>query len=81
MNAQTALLMLRMLNMLASGIQMTRQLRADYEGYSATIQTMIEEDRGPTDAEIAELLATSDALTERLRAARDARTEIPVEEG
>lgn len=73
MNPATALLILRMVDLLAAGLQFTGESRARYDRLSAKVKTMIEEGRDPTEQEFDELFAESDALTERLRAARAAK--------
>lgn len=77
MSPEVALLILRILNMLAAGLRLSHELREEYEGYTAKVRTMIEEGRGPTVAELDELLAKSDTLTERIRAAKEQK-EAPI---
>lgn len=71
MNPQTALLLMKVLGLVIAGVKMSREVRERYERYSAKVQQMIEEDRGPTEEEMAELLSESDDLTARIEAARE----------
>lgn len=73
MNPATALLILKVIDLLAAGTQLFGEDKERYDRLTGKIRVMVEENRGPTDEEFDELLDESDALTERLRAARDAK--------
>lgn len=75
MNAQTALLIVRVLDILIAGLDLVPALRERASASTARIRRMIEEDRAPTDAEWAELLAETDELTAAVRLAVEAKRE------
>lgn len=80
MDPTVALLIIKVLDLIASGLELAPELAARKDRYLTMIRAMIEEDRGPTDAEWDELLAESDSITDQIRRIRDARTPpVPTE--
>ena len=73
MDPALALLMLRLIDLVAAGLELAPELLARKAKYIARIETMIRENRGPNDLEMDELLAESDGITEALRQALAAR--------
>lgn len=73
MDPQTALLFLRLLDLVAAAVELAPDLLARKEAYVAQIEVMIREGRGPTDAEMDALLAEGDDITTAIRAERAAR--------
>lgn len=69
MNDKTAALVLRLVDLVASGLLLAGEAKERYDRYRSQIQTFIDEGRDPTDAEFAALLSESDHLTERIRQA------------
>ncbi len=80
MNPQTLLLVLRLIDLAATGLALVPEIRARYDQSSARLRAIIEEGREPTPAEFDELLAESDDLTRQLRdavAAKEGRLSGP----
>jgi hypothetical protein len=73
MDPAIALLMLRLIDLVAAGLELAPELIARKAEYVAKIEAMLAEDRGPNDEEMDELLAESAALTAAVAAALDAR--------
>lgn len=73
MNPATALLILRVLDMLVAGLELAPALKRRASGATARIKVMIEEDRDPTPEEWDELLVETDNLTDSIRAAVEAK--------
>lgn len=69
MTPATALLVIRVLDLLAFALLKGPEVKARYDRAVAKIRELIEEGREPTPEEFAEVVAESDAATERLRAA------------
>ncbi len=73
MDPATALLIVRLIDLVAAGVELASELTARKDEMIRRIETMIAEDRGPTDAEMDELIAESDAVTAEIRAALAAK--------
>lgn len=73
MSPGVALIILKLIDLLAAGLKLTPELRRQKETYISQIRKMIEEDRGPTDEELEALIAEGDYLTNLIRAERVAR--------
>ncbi len=69
MDPSLALLLLRLIDLVAAGLELAPELLARKAKYVVQIETMIREGRGPSDAEMDELLAESDSITEALKQA------------
>jgi len=69
MNPATALLLIRVLDLLAFAVLKGPEVKARYDRAITKIRELIEQEREPTSEEFAEVLAESGAATERLRAA------------
>ena len=67
MTPQILLIVLRLIDLLATGLALIPEIRARYDESSAKLRTIIEEGREPTPAEFLELLAESESLTQKLR--------------
>ena len=63
MNPTTAALILKLIDILALGVAMAPQIRADYEATKAKIAKWVEEGRDPTPEEHAEINKQIDDLT------------------
>lgn len=68
MNPQLALLIIKLLDIVAAGVRLAPDLRRRKDEYVRQIEKMIEEDRGPTDAELDVLLRESEQLTMAIKA-------------
>lgn len=86
MSRETALLLVKVLEIVAAGVALAPTLRRRVDRYTGRVRLMIEEGRDPTPEEWRELLAESDDVSKRIRAAREARErageapeEVPVE--
>ena len=75
MDPAIVLLILRLIDLVAAGLELAPELFARKAKYVAQIEAMIREGRGPSDAEMDELLAESASITEAIKAARTSRTE------
>ncbi len=73
MDPAIALLMLKLIDLVAAGLELAPELVARKAQYIAKIEAMLAEDRGPNDAEMDELIAESKAITDAVIAARLAR--------
>lgn len=69
MDPATIALILKALDVVASGLALAPELKARYDFYRAKIDGMIAEGRAPTEAEFAELMAEGDDLTKAIAAA------------
>jgi hypothetical protein len=69
MTPATALLLIRVLDLLALAALKAPEVKARYDRAIAKIRELIEDGREPSNDEFAEVIAESDAGTERLRAA------------
>ena len=67
MNPETALLLLKVIDLVAAGLELLPELEARRSAQSEAIRKMIEEARGPSPEEFAALFATSEELTARIR--------------
>ena len=67
MSPEVALLVLKVLSMISSGMKLAPELRADKDRHIAAIEQMIREDRGPSPEEYSELSIESDRLTDAIR--------------
>lgn len=67
MSASTILIILRLIDLAASGLALVPEIRARYDENSSKLRAMLEEGREPTLAEFAELFAESEELTQQLR--------------
>jgi hypothetical protein len=74
MNPATVLLILKGLDMLAAGLEWAAEERAQWDAWSARLKELIESGESPTEEEYAALDAASDSITERIRAALEAKT-------
>ena len=61
MAPSTALLVLRLVDLLAMGVQLAPEIRARFDDASARVKRMVEEGRDPTPEEWAEIDAETDA--------------------
>ncbi len=68
MNPQTALMILRMVDLLAAGLQLAPEIRARYAATSAKVKKMVTEGREPTPEEWAALDAETDDLLAQINA-------------
>ena len=73
MSAATISLILKALDIVASGLALAPELKARYEFYRAKIDGMVAEDRAPTEAEFAELMAEGDDLSKAIASAAAAK--------
>jgi hypothetical protein len=69
MDPATLTLVLKALDIVASGLALAPELKARYDFYRAKIDQMIAEGRPPTEAEFGELLAEGDDLSKAIAAA------------
>lgn len=67
MDPMVALLLVRVIDLIASGIELLPEANARKDKYLGMIRTMVEEDRSPTDAEWADLLGDTDDVTNEIR--------------
>ncbi len=79
MSPEVALLILKVLSILGAGLKLAPELRARKDAYILQIETMIREDRGPSDEEIDTLLAEGDELSEMIRETHNRRLMHPDE--
>ncbi len=67
MGIETILLLIKLIDLVATGLALIPEVRARYEEGSAKLRAILEEGREPTPAEFAELLAETDQLTQAIR--------------
>lgn len=67
MDPAIALLIVKLVDLIAAGLELAPELIARKNEMVRKIETMIAEGRGPSDAEMDELLAESDAVTAEIR--------------
>ena len=75
MSPEVALLILKVLNILGAGLRLAPELRARKAEYVAQIETMIREDRGPSDDEIGALLEEGDEISRMISEALERKQE------
>ena len=73
MDPAIALLILKLIDLVAAGLELAPELLARKAKYVSQIETMIREGRGPTDAEMDELLKESEDITAAVKRALAAR--------
>lgn len=67
MNPQTALLILKILDLLSTAVLTARELREEYDALSGKLREMVESGRNPTDDEFDQLSRDTDSLVSKLR--------------
>ena len=67
MGPETILLIIKLIDLVATGLALIPEIRERYEKGSAKLRAILEEGREPTPAEFAELLAETDELTQAIR--------------
>ncbi len=67
MGPETILLIIKLIDLVATGLALIPEVRARYEEGSAKLRAILEEGREPTPEEFLELLAESDQLTQAIR--------------
>ena len=70
---EVALLIIKLLDIVAAGVRLAPELRRRKEEYVRQIEVMIQEERGPTNEEFDRLLAESKQLTDAIKAEKDRR--------
>lgn len=75
MTPETALLILKVLEILSAGLRLAPELDRQRSIYLEQIEQMIRDERGPNPEEFKALLAEGDALTAEILAAVAARSE------
>ena len=73
MDPAIALLMLRLIDLVAAGLELAPELLARKARYVADIENMIREGRGPNDEEMDALLLESENITRAIQAAKTFR--------
>ena len=67
MDPAVALLLVRVIDMIAGAIELVPEISERKAKYLGMIRQMVEEDRGPNDAEYSELFRDSDEVTAQIR--------------
>lgn len=73
MDPAVALLIIKLIDLVAAGVELAPELLARKDAYIAKIEAMIREGRGPTDEEMDELLNESSEITAAVIAQRNFR--------
>lgn len=73
MDPAIALLILKVVDLIAAGLELAPELLARKEEYVRKIEAMIAEGRGPSVEEMDELMSEGDDITSRIRAALAAK--------
>jgi len=67
MNAKTILLVLEVIDIIATGITFGMEAKAEYERIRNRVRQMVEDDQAPDPEEFASLLSRSEAVRDSLR--------------
>lgn len=69
MDPRTVLLFLKLIDLVAAGLELAPDLMARKDAYVRQIEGMVKEGRSPSNDEMAELIAESDDITDQIREA------------